>query len=278
MWVLRAEDTMELLPLLGKLLPDLGVPNTGYADEGMEQAGRRVLAELRSRSIELSTCDPEHGGACLILLDNVSNPSLLAETQLALLPREDWLHIIVTTQLGEDTLPASQQKSLCFISVDSLQSDDALRLIEEHQPKAVWPVETKVADTEALVEIVHLLGGFTLVIESVAIYLGLHTEIRPEDYLTRLREEGVSSTDQLTCPSSGVIAHMQHRDKQLGLVLSQTLDGFSDAELAAVLYAAILPSDSIPWAWIKTLLEQEYPNIIDAPPGYHYGGASKVYD
>ena len=61
----------------------------------------------------------------LLILDNVSEPSLLSTAQLGTLPRTDWLRIVATTRLGEESLRASQ-KSLALVAVDSLAEEDAL--------------------------------------------------------------------------------------------------------------------------------------------------------
>ncbi|HRJ11229.1 MAG TPA: hypothetical protein PLP58_21790, partial [Prosthecobacter sp.] len=116
-------------------------------------------------------------------------------------------------------------------------------------------------------EIARELGGFTLAVESVAIYLGLHPDIRPADYLTRLRAEGLTGVDALPA-DAGVAAQMQHREKQLRLVLDQTLEKLSPAERTALDYAALLPPESIPWPWLRALVEQEHPDAFATAPGH----------
>ncbi len=265
LWVLGAEGKRELLPLLGELCAELEIPLSASADETADQRGRRVLSELKRRATEVR--DPDKGAACLVLLDNVSEPTLLAEPQLAQLPREDWLRVVVTTRLGQDTLPASRQKSLAFIAVDALAEDDAARLIEDHQPDAKWPAATAPADAAAAREIVRELGGFTLAVESVAIYLGLHPDIRHADYVARLRAEGLASVDALPADAD-VAAEMQHREKQLRLVLDQTLARLTPPERTALDYAALLPPDNIPWPWLRELVAKEHPDALGSRAGY----------
>jgi hypothetical protein len=106
-------------------------------------------------------------------------------------------------------------------------------------------VGTADEDAAAAREIVRELGGFTIAVESVAIYLGLHPDIRPADYLTRLRTEGLPSVDDLPA-AADVAAQMEHREKQLRLVLDQTLARLTPSERTALDYAALLPPDSIP--------------------------------
>jgi tetratricopeptide (TPR) repeat protein len=267
LWILGAEGKKEILPLLGDLCAELGIPLSAGANETADQRGRRVLAELKRRAVETTPRDPAKGAACLVILDNVSEPDLLAEPQLAQLTHEDWLRVVVTTRLGEDVLPASRRKSLALIAVDALGLDDAGRLIEDHTPDARWPAATTAVDAAAAREIARELGGFTLAVESVAIYLGLHPEIRPADYLARLRAEGLPSVDNLPTHAN-VAAQMQHREKQLRLVLDPTLTGLTPPERTALDYAALLPPDSIPWPWLRELVSQEHPDAPTTRDGY----------
>lgn len=81
LWVLDAEEKKEMLPLLGELCAELQIPRTITPDETAESRGRRVLRELRRRAAEGATCDLDQGSACLLILDNVSDPLLLSEPQ-----------------------------------------------------------------------------------------------------------------------------------------------------------------------------------------------------
>ncbi|MFC1806034.1 TIR domain-containing protein, partial [Planctomycetota bacterium] len=171
LWVLSAEGKREMLPLFGELCAELQIPLTTGPDETADQRGRRALAELRRRVLKAAPSDQGKGAACLVILDNVSDPFLLAEPQLAHIPREHWLRVVVTTREGPERFPASRQKSLAFIAVDALSVDDAARLIEDHQPDGQWPPASAAADAAAAREIARELGGFTLAVESVAIYL-----------------------------------------------------------------------------------------------------------
>jgi len=72
---------------------------------------------------------------CLVLLDNVSEPGLLSEAQLAVLPDEAWFHLAVTTRLGVGDLGAAGARgSVAMIEVGRLAVEDAVALIREHQP------------------------------------------------------------------------------------------------------------------------------------------------
>ena len=262
LWVLSAEGKTELLPSLGDLCEDLGIPVSQGENETGSARGRRVLAELKRRATEAKQSDPDQGAACLVLLDNVSEPSLLSEPQLSSLPREDWLRVVATTREGPNRFPADRKKSLTFIPVDGLSEEDAARLLEDHQieTNGKWPAASAAADAEAARAIARELGGFTLAVESIGIYLGLHPEIRPADFLQRLRSEGLAGVDSLPADAD-IGMQMQHREKQLGLVLVQTFSTLSERELAVLDFASLLPPDWIPWPWLRVLVGIDFPEF-----------------
>ncbi len=95
--------------------------------------GRGVLEHLKQRAIAVCDHDPDQGAACLILLDNVSDPALLSPAQLATLPggsSAHWLRLIATTRLDI----AAQKNRLDVLAIDALNEATALQLIEDHQP------------------------------------------------------------------------------------------------------------------------------------------------
>ncbi|MEY4178148.1 MAG: regulatory protein afsR, partial [Planctomycetota bacterium] len=269
LWVLNADGKQDILSLLGELCVELQIPISTGPDESSDARGRRVLVELRRRAAEAAPRDPDRGAATLVILDNVSEPALLSEPQLSRIPREDWLRVVATTREGPDKFPASRKQSLAFIPVDALSEDDAARLIEDHQIETdgKWPAASAVADAAAARALARELGGFTLAVESVAIYLGLHPEIRPADYLARLRQEGLTGVDSLPADAS-VSAQMQHREKQLRIVLDQTLARLTAAERTALNYAALLPPYNIPWPWLRAAVTQQHPEDFVTRPGY----------
>ena len=267
LWMLGAEGKLELLPLLGELAPELGLPASAGPDESAEQRGRRVLAELHRRASAARDTDPDGGAACLLVLDNVSERALLAEPQRAALAGADWLQILATTRLAPADLRAGRGQGLAFVPVDTLEPEAALDLLRRHQPDGQWPAATASGDEAAARELVHELGGFTLTLESVALYLGLHPDIRPAAYLKRLRKEGLPSADALGA-NPDVAAQTRHREKQLALVLDATLQKLAPAERATLVYAALLPPDSIPWPWLRAVVARELPDALRKEEGY----------
>ena len=108
---------------------------------------------------------------CLLILDNVSDPNLLQPEYLDRLPRDGRVDLIATTRLAPRAIPGSAQEQT-FIAVDELPEEDALALMRSHQPEGRFANEQE--DNEARA-IVRLLRGFTLAVETAAIYLGRDT-------------------------------------------------------------------------------------------------------
>ena len=134
LWVLAAEGKKELLPLIGELayLPELNFRPTDAERNDPVLLGRAVLAEFARRAETLKKDNPHSPHAVILILDNVSDASLLSPTQIAALPRADWLRLIATTRLEAGRLDPSH-KNLASIAVDSLAEDDALAVVRDHQ-------------------------------------------------------------------------------------------------------------------------------------------------
>ncbi len=282
-WVLSAEGWPKLLPLLGQLSDELDLPVSVNPKESASDRGRRVLHELKRRTLESRCRDPKGHAACLLLLDNATEPELLSEPQLAEIPREDWLHVVVTTRQKPGEIPGRLMPSMAFVPVDRLLDEDALKLILAHQPvrsTTGQPIRNPTSqqlskprqfasdqEEAAAREIVRELGGFALAVEQVALYLGLHPDVQPSAYLARLRREGLVGSDVLgTDPE--VANQIRHREKQIALIVDTTLEGLDAPVLAALEYAALLPPDHIQWPLLREMIEKEYPDVLDRETGY----------
>jgi tetratricopeptide (TPR) repeat protein len=223
--------------------------------------------------------------AALIILDNVSEPELLSVAQLANLPHPaNWLRIVATTRLGPERL-AKSDKQLATVAVDSLNEEDALTLIRDHQPprdpngrivkdgeagKGI-PSFASTDEEAAAREVVRELGGFTLAVEQVAVYLGLNAEHEPPSaFLKRLREQGLPGVDDLP-KDADVAAQMLHQQKQLGPILQATLEPLArelPEAITALQFAALLPPDCVPWPWLKELTTQQHSELADQPAAW----------
>jgi hypothetical protein len=260
LWSLNAEGKKELLPLFAELAKTPEMPMELDPNLTEEQVGQRVLAWLKKRAEAARDADRDKGAACLVLLDNVSEPELLSQSQLIHLPRErfDWLRVVATTRLGRDDFHAPSGKALGFVPVDALEEEDALMLLREHQEGEKWPYPE---DEAAAREIVRELGGFALAIEQAAIHLGLKRDLRPAAYLARLRREGLQSVDALgRCPE--VAREMLHREKQFAVIMAETWEELSGVERAALEYAALLPPESVIWPILRHVVGRDFPDAL----------------
>jgi hypothetical protein len=160
-WQVRCEGKKDLRAALVSLagVRDLEFEFTEQEKHDLDLQFERVLRELKKRADAVK-------GRVLIVLDNMDQAKLLEPAQQ--LPQTDWLHVIATTRLGEQNL-FSAQRDRAFVAVDELPEQDALALIERYQPNGKFPDH---AERKAAEEIVRLVGGFTLAVETAAVFLG----------------------------------------------------------------------------------------------------------
>ena len=174
---LADEREQFLFPLIGELAWDAALgftPNEAQKNDPV-LLGRGVLEHLKQRAAAVADRDPDRGAACLLLLDNVSEPYLLSAAQLATLPSglgAGWLRLVATTRLDL----RAQKDRLALLAVDALDPDSALTLLRDHQPprdaqrRLVADLEegepqfASDAEESAAREIVRALGGFTLAV------------------------------------------------------------------------------------------------------------------
>ena len=271
LWRLSGEGKTELLPLIGELAwePAFGLSPTELERNAPELLGRRVLDHLKQRAEAMKARDPDQGGACLLLLDNITEPSLLSGTQLSTLPKSPWLRIVATTRLNV----SAQGNSLTVLALDSLDEDSALSLIRDLQPprdarreivtdiRQGRPEFISEAEEAAAREIVRSLGGFPLAVEQIAHYLGYHPEVLPSDILTTMRQKSLTSVDTIPQRDADVSAQMYARNKQLGLILDTTLAGLDAPARTALQIASLLPPDTVPWPWLRSLTAAQHPEV-----------------
>lgn len=209
--------------------------------------GREVLAALDRLASET--------GPVMVLFDNVSDAELLSEPAVALLPRNEHLHYIATTRLGPEEF-ASARGSLRFIEVGPLSTREGVALIRDHQPSRGGnePDFASQEQCNAAASIVSVLDGFTLAVEQVAVYLGVHVDTSPKDFYDMLLHEGLTVIDDAVIEDSAIAANMRHREKTLSAVMRSSLADLRDDEVAILSAAALLPPDEVPFPWLQTLL------------------------
>ncbi|MEK6406476.1 MAG: tetratricopeptide repeat protein [Acidobacteriota bacterium] len=255
-WQVRCEGREDLVTAITTLAPALGVEFTDAEKIDTELQWERVLAELRRLA------DAREPHRCLLILDNVDRPALLEPARTQRLPAADWLHVIATTRLGENDLYGRHQDR-AFVAVDEMPEADALDLIESYQPGGRF---SSVAEREAAQEIVKLLGGFTLAVETAAVFLGQFAgDVTCADFLERLKREGLEGLESAASETSEGV---RHGEKRLSATLKPTLERLSESERLALSYAALLPADQIALPWIRALVSEQFPELgQDAEPG-----------
>jgi tetratricopeptide (TPR) repeat protein len=266
-WLVGCAGEMNLSYALRRLDLDLGITLDEAEKRDDTLAARRVLAELEHRAIEGAKAragekDPPQPKA-LLLLDNVDHPALLQPPQSDLLTGRHWLHVVASTRSGAEDF-GNDPERLTVLSIDELPDGDALRLIESYQPGGRFPTPQ---ERDAALELVRLLGGFTLAIEVVAVHLGERDgRVTCAAFLERMKKEGVGKFDDISRSTKGGI---RHGEKLVGATLKPTLDLLSEAERLVLNYATLLPPDTIPLPWLRALAAEDFPELgQDAEPGY----------
>jgi tetratricopeptide (TPR) repeat protein len=258
-WQVDADGQTDMLEAISALAlsPELGLAVGEQYLQDRRRLGRRVLARLGEFTAAARTQDAGTA-ACLLLLDNVSKPQLLAESQLALLPEQSWFHLAVTTRLGVGDVGATGSRaSLTMIEVGRLGGADALELIREHQPARdparLHPEFSGPAEEDAARLIVELLDGYALAVEQAAVYLG-SSGVQPTQLLGLLRAQGAAVLDEVGASPEGARAIL-HKEKITAAIVDQTLERLPQRARDALALAALLPPDTIAWLWLQQLTD-----------------------
>lgn len=242
-WLARCEGLDNFDLVLHQLAEPLQVEFTEEEKKDTHRAGERILAELRR-------CDRS-----LLLLDNVTHSGLLGPEVLMRLPPQGHVHLLTTTRLGPVQLAGSPHDHT-FVAVDELPTGDALALIRAHQPDARF---TNTDDEAAARELVKLLDGFTLAVETAAIYLGRH--VAPDTiagYTERLRHELLDESERSAADPAVAV---RHKEKLLERTLSITFETLSAEKLHVLLIAALLPADQIAVPWLRVVARNDFPQL-----------------
>ena len=240
-YLVRCEGQSDLrLALLASLVEPLGIELTE------EQKRDPVLAYERLRRTL------ETGEQVLLVLDNVDREELLSPEQAQWLPDRRRVQVLATTRLPLDAGP-----DMRVFTLDVLPEADAVKLIGSYRPLGE-------GETDFARDIARRLGCHTLAVEVVAVYLGKNASVSLEGYLERLDAEGLGPVDE-----AGALARIRHPEAVLSKMLAPTLEMLSPLETAALRYAALLPPDSIPPVWLRSLVSGQFPEAAEGPaPGH----------
>jgi tetratricopeptide (TPR) repeat protein len=256
-WQVSCQDQTDLQSVLLKLqgTRDLSFEFTESERQSTRKQFERLLIELRKRALAAES------RRCLIILDNVDQAELLTPEQRDVLPQEDWLHVVATTRLGQEEI-LNLGDTLTFLPVDEIPASDAIGLIESYQPEGRFRT---VDERRAAEEIVGLLGGFTLAVETAALFLNQNRYVPCKGFLDRLRKEGLQGLDS----TAGRAHATLHGEQRLSATLQPTLKCLSDEAREVLAYAALLPPDTVPVLWLRELAKELYPDLgVDAETGY----------
>jgi len=219
-------------------------------DLGLE----RVLSELKPRA------DSTKPNRVLLLLDNVDQPKLLEPDQMRRLPRVEWLRIIATTRLDEYEL-FGKQKDRAFVTLNGLPEGEAVALIERYQPGGTFSDEMTRA---AALDIVQLLGGFTLALEHAAVFLGqFASRLNCISFRDHLRREGLTNLEEVDCEKFD--DGSSYFKKCLSSTLRPTLEQLDEAERLTLIFASLLPADHVALPWLRELVTQAFPELGENP-------------
>jgi hypothetical protein len=246
-WQIGCEHISDLRVALLQLAGPLKFEFTDDENKSLALAFERLLRELNQRE------------RCLLLLDNVSDPSILEPEYLDRLPRDGRVDLIATTRLAPRNIPGSAQAQT-FIAVDELPEEDALALLRSHQPTGRFPNQDE--DDNAR-EIVRLLEGFTLAVETAAIYLGRCAgEVTCEQFLSDLQERLLEKSEEAAGDATVAV---RHRERLLEKTLAFTLETLPAEALHLLNLAALLPADSIALPWLQSVGAEQFAAFNDGP-------------
>jgi tetratricopeptide (TPR) repeat protein len=209
------------------------------------------------------TQEPQGGGAVLLILDNVDRAELLSQRQLSLLPKldeaRDRIRILATSRKGKDELPA---QDVCVLELGRLTPDEAKALMAKMRRGCAYP---DAAYEAGINDLVGLLDGYTLAVEQVAAYLALNDDVNPGALAQHFRKEGLAETDALLIHDERVKGELMHPAALMRIVLAQTLKSLDSVPLArrALELAAFMPPDHVPWEWLRSLVQKEYPAYFE---------------
>jgi hypothetical protein len=226
------------------------------------------LAALRAGVAEVHGIWPKtHHPRLLVIFDNVDTPGLLNAKAYDELQGPDWLEMIITTRLAPSEIgDAGRDKSIRTTEVNHLPLGDAVELIRKMlrgTPRA--PLDK--AERQAVRDLAGALGGFTLAVELAGAYLATYPTVKIAGYLRRLQADGIVTVDQAKTEGSksGVVSGLvRHREGQIGLILTQTLEGLTPVEIDVLHIASHFAPDHVVLDWLRAAEGKLHPDLLQA--------------
>jgi tetratricopeptide (TPR) repeat protein len=254
-WQVKCRDAQDLTTALATLEGPLGLHLSN--DQPPLYRAQRVLAELQKRALE-NLPEGAKPRCCLLILDNADNPALLALDQTRILPRAEWLHVVITSQLGPADLPDLYDERV-WLEVEKLSEEASLRLLERQQRPNQRFRDAEEKDRAR--EVAAALDGFTLGVEMAAVFLA---QFPGEGCTALLREMSFAGLEGFERATAKTTQNILHEEKRLTITLGPILDRLQPDEWLTVEYASLMPPDAVAWEWIESLVGDKFPDVEKA--------------
>jgi len=267
-WKINCANESSLAVALKKLDSDLKINFTKDEKKDDVRGAKRILQELEklaSKKIKSKSKNKNQNiPSVLLILDNVDDVNLIQTPDSDLFAGKDWLKVLATTRFGHEEIGIDELK-INMLSIDELSFEEAHSLIESYQPNGSFNNQS---ERNKAGEIVKLLGGFTLAVEVVALYLYERKgRITCEAFLELLKKEGIFKVSDIVGKKTKAKTSIDHT-KLVSATLAPTLDILSVEEKLILKYASLLPSDSIPVSWLREMVIKKYKKFsLNAEPG-----------
>jgi len=212
------------------------------------------------------------GRTALLILDNLNEDALalVGRANRDAYPSLEKVHLLVTTRAEPRSLGG-----VATVSLDVLTPAEALDLLGRHRPFDHDPADpdylrardgtfpaTELTDGppvgwKTALAIAERLGRHTLAVTLVAAYLGSYPDLAYDRFAADLDEHGLGLALDAAGSDERVRNLVQHPETLIGPLFERSVARLSPLALRVLEYAAFLPPDLVPLAWLKRLAEQD---------------------
>jgi tetratricopeptide (TPR) repeat protein len=220
------------------------------------------------------------GVRALLIFDNLNEDAtaLVGRSSRAALPSAEKVHLLVTTRADPRSLGGMEA-----VSLDVLPVADALDLLFRYRQfarKADDPDYLKARNGEHMVpadpddtpadqewkaalSIVNRLGRHALAVALVGAFLGSYPDVSYARFSSDLAAHGIGLALDAVGPDEKVRNLIEHPAKLIGDLFEQSVARLTPLALRALEYAAFLPPDLVPLAWLKELVSGDAEVAVD---------------
>ncbi|HZZ79845.1 MAG TPA: tetratricopeptide repeat protein [Gemmataceae bacterium] len=218
------------------------------------------------------------GRTALVILDNLNESAvnLVSETNRLQLPSAEKVHYLITTRAEPRSLGGIEA-----ISLDVLPPGEALDVLFRYRAFArrlddpdylaaragTYPLREEDcfdgdAEWKAALAIVQRLGRHSLAVALVGAFLGVHRDFTYARFANEMREHGIGLALDAVGNDQSVQQLIQHPVTLIGKLFDQSVARLGPLALRTLEYAAFLPADLVPIAWLKELIAAD-PEMAD---------------